>query len=182
MSKKIYVVTSGEYSDYSIQRVYSTKQMAEEFCDRYDDDFRIEEYNLDEDLPPREEIVFKIAMDLETKEVYAPSTLSDEWNNLFRIDGDNQKGRICFAVKTDSKAKAIKIASERYAEVIANEQFKFPFLRAGVIRYFGSIETPFYDFKTGEIVIVRGSLAYGLPPFAKYRNLYKKNNEKEGKI
>lgn len=48
--KNIFVVTSGQYSDYSITAVFSTRELAEEFIKdfprRYCDQHRIEEYAL----------------------------------------------------------------------------------------------------------------------------------------
>ena len=42
---KVFIVTSGCYSDYQIEAVFSTKETAEEYIDskKYPDDFTIEE-------------------------------------------------------------------------------------------------------------------------------------------
>lgn len=53
--KKVYIVTSGEYSDYHINKVFSTFEKAKEFTeaftkpsdDEYRYEYRIEEYELD---------------------------------------------------------------------------------------------------------------------------------------
>lgn len=52
---KVYVVTSGEYSDYGINAIFSTKEKAQEYIDRgdklgmnYSYGYQIEEYELDE--------------------------------------------------------------------------------------------------------------------------------------
>jgi len=37
---KVFVVTSGEYSDYRIDRVFSTRKKALEYLDTKDDDIR----------------------------------------------------------------------------------------------------------------------------------------------
>ena len=44
---KIYVVTSGEYSNYSIEGIFSTKEKADAFVSKYSDG-GVEEYELDE--------------------------------------------------------------------------------------------------------------------------------------
>ena len=45
--KKIWVVTSGDYSDYSISCVFSTKKLAKLFIKEKDNDrYRLEEYTL----------------------------------------------------------------------------------------------------------------------------------------
>ena len=51
---KVYIVTRGEYSDYHIVGVYSTKEKAQEICDAistsgtYWDEPQVEEYEMDE--------------------------------------------------------------------------------------------------------------------------------------
>ena len=52
---KVYIITHGEYSDYSIDCVFSDKAAAEKFCaihnntgDRYGYPYEIEEYEMDE--------------------------------------------------------------------------------------------------------------------------------------
>lgn len=172
--EKVYVVTSGEYSDYAIQRVFSTRELAEEFCDRFDDDTRIEEYVLDDQMPPREENVFEINLNLKTGEATCVSLRGGELKDLIRMILLHEESYMKLYIKTDSKKRAIKIASERYAEVIANEQIKFPYLRAGVVMEYGSAKTPYYDFKTGEIAVYgEPKYAFGLPPFVRVRQIKK---------
>ena len=57
MEKKIYIVTSGEYSDYTIERVFSTKEKANEFIQQHGTDYRIEEYVVDEEIKKRTKIM-----------------------------------------------------------------------------------------------------------------------------
>lgn len=46
----VYVVTSGEYSDYSINRVFSNRKAGEDYIEwRPNNYYRIEEYELDDD-------------------------------------------------------------------------------------------------------------------------------------
>ena len=47
----IYIVTSGEYSDYKIETVFSSQEQAELYCATHEDDLeypRVEEYAVDE--------------------------------------------------------------------------------------------------------------------------------------
>ena len=53
---KVYIVTSGDYDDYRIAEVFSTKEKAEEYIEYFGDDYRIEEYNLDNPIEPKENI------------------------------------------------------------------------------------------------------------------------------
>jgi len=51
--KKVYAVSSGSYSDYRVNAIFSTKELAEEFM-RYipDNDYNdIEEYEIDPSVP-----------------------------------------------------------------------------------------------------------------------------------
>ena len=171
--KKVYVVTSGCYSDYRIERVFSTRELAEEFCDR-DYDCGVEEYELDGEMPPRKEIIFHILLNLENKEVIGIGCGEDKQKDYVHVDVEQRtepRKYIEFYIKSDSRERAIKIASERYGEVFAQEQFKFPYLRVGVIKgYYNGLRTPYYDFKTGEIVLRRGEeFGFELPAFIKFR-------------
>jgi hypothetical protein len=49
MSDKIYIITAGDYSDYHIVTVFSTKELAEAYIERWGKgyDARIEEWNVD---------------------------------------------------------------------------------------------------------------------------------------
>ena len=59
---KVYIVTSGEYSDYGIDRVFSTEEKAKEWVDvitsMYDGNYNIEQYELDAPIPERKEYLF----------------------------------------------------------------------------------------------------------------------------
>ncbi len=51
MNKKVYIVTSGEYSDYCIEAVFLDRSSAEKYCAAQSDndwwqDYRIEEYDI----------------------------------------------------------------------------------------------------------------------------------------
>ena len=59
---KVFIVTSGEYSDYGIDRVFSTEEKAKEWVDvitsMYDGNYNIEQYELDAPIPERKEYLF----------------------------------------------------------------------------------------------------------------------------
>ena len=69
-TKKIYMVTSGCYSDYCINAVFSTREKAEEYIDGGNaySDSDIEEYDLDEPIK-RKTRVLLISMMLADKKV-----------------------------------------------------------------------------------------------------------------
>ena len=59
---RVYIVTSGEYSDYGIDRVFSTEEKAKEWVDvitsMYNGNYNIEQYELDAPIPERKEYLF----------------------------------------------------------------------------------------------------------------------------
>ena len=59
---KVFIVTSGEYSDYGIDRVFSTEEKAKEWVDiitsMYGGNYNIEQYELDAPIPERKEYLF----------------------------------------------------------------------------------------------------------------------------
>lgn len=60
--RKVFIVTSGEYSDYGIDRVFSTEEKAKEWVDvitsMYGGNYNIEQYELDAPIPERKEYMF----------------------------------------------------------------------------------------------------------------------------
>lgn len=162
---KIYIITSGDYSDYRIRHVFSSKKLAEEFIDRTDDDeCRIEVFDLDAELPERKTILYEISIYVLNKNVSYVATWRQDngfyYNGLIRYGLDNvEKGRISFFVESDSRKRAIKIASERFGAVIANEKTCYPYLFKAIVceGKYGRYQFPCYDFFTKEVVISKAT-------------------------
>lgn len=155
---KIYIITSGCYSDYRIVTAFSTKQKADEFLDICDDDYRLETYTIDSVKPVRKNKIWRISLDVQSKEVIVCHQYELK-RNKYKKDlleytryHDGTYG-IDFYLESDSRKRAIKIASERFGYVIANELVIFPFLRQRIIDLRYSNGYPSYDFNTGEIVL-----------------------------
>ena len=59
---KVFIVTSGEYSDYGIYRVFSSEEKAKEWIEvitsMYGGNYNIEQYELDAPIPERKEYLF----------------------------------------------------------------------------------------------------------------------------
>ena len=59
---KVYIVTSGEYSGYGINKVFSTEEKAKEWIkvvtSMYGGNYNIEQYELDAPIPERKEYLF----------------------------------------------------------------------------------------------------------------------------
>ena len=110
MEKKIYIVTSGCYSDYTIERVFSTKEKANEFIQQHGTDYRIEEYVVDEEKVKKEEKIWDVEIDIDDNSVIQ----SIPRNFLCREEGTCehheyfQNDVVDLYVKADSMDKAIK--------------------------------------------------------------------------
>ncbi len=165
--EKAYIVTSGDYSDYSIERVFSTREMAEDFCDRHDDSYRVEEYCVDEDLPPRETQVFKVYISISKGEASVEGTAGARLAGLFMADFHSSRlvvDHVIYWIASDSKKRAIKVASEMHAQVLANELMKYPYMRITIVKFHGQYITPIYDYRTGEIVLAEGRILGEMAP------------------
>lgn len=154
---KIYIITSGCYSDYRIVTAFSTKQKADEFLDIYGDDYRLEIYTIDSVKPVRKNKIWRISLDVKSKEVIVCQQYELKRNKYKKdlLEYTRYSGTygIDFYLESDSRKRAIKIASERFGYVIANELVIFPFLRQHIIDQRYSDGYPSYDFNTGEIVL-----------------------------
>lgn len=121
---KVYIVTSGVYSDYGIEAVFSSVEKAQAFIDKGKkkgeygseyNDAHIEEYELDR---PEEDwctITVRMGKDGDVKEWY------------FNYNGES--GFLCFdinknlvwGVKTDDETRAIKVVNEKRIQILAQD-------------------------------------------------------------
>lgn len=123
MEKKIYIVTSGCYSDYRIEQVFSTKEKANEFIQQHGTDYGIEEYVVDEEKVKKEEKIWNVEINIDDNSV----NQSIPRNFLCREEGTCEYHEymshdvVDLYVKADNMDKAIKIAKERYFAIKAND-------------------------------------------------------------
>lgn len=122
-NKKIYIVTSGCYSDYSIEAVFTTQDKANDYVQQHGTDYRIEEYELDEEVT-RQVQVWRVEFNIDTKELSEAVTCykADEYRDTCRVIHYSHSGNlIWFFVDADSMDKAIKIACERFDAIKSND-------------------------------------------------------------
>lgn len=171
---KIFVVTSGEYSGYTIERVFSTRKKALEYLDTQDNNYRLEVFDLDQPIE-RKTNIYQISFELEKKKVIDVSIYYNKvCKDLIRVGGRyfRQQKTLDIFIESDSRKRALKIASERYGAIIANEQVMYPYLRVGVIKTYDRLEPAYFDFHTGEMVLsIHHQLGVELPPFIKVRHV-----------
>ena len=169
---KVFVVTTGEYSDYTIDRVFSARRKANDYLDTKDDSYRLEVFDLDDPIERKTQI-YEISFELDKKKVWNVSTTRDvRYKDTIHIGGRYFTNRktLDIYVESDSRRHALKIASERYGAIIAGEQTMYPYLRVGVLRHYSSMCPAFFDFNTGELVLFDSEeLAVELPAFIKVR-------------
>ena len=123
MEKKIYIVTSGEYSDYRIDAVFSKKEKAEEYVQNNGSDYRIEDYKLDEPIV-KENKLWLISFNLEDgsiEDAKVSNRKKEYYCDTCNYAPYSFVKHINFYVEAEFMDKAKKIASERFAAVKANE-------------------------------------------------------------
>lgn len=125
---KIYIVTSGSYSDYHICSVFSTKKDANGFVgsfakDKYDN-FRVEEYELDEfkDQIKNHRSLYFVRMkeNGDTLEIEKRSTFYRDGccENMFDVEKN-----LIMEVWADDEKHAVKIVNEKRVQLIAENKW-----------------------------------------------------------
>ena len=151
MENKIYIVTSGEYSDYHIDAVFSTQKLAEDYIQQNGTDYKIEEYNLDEEID-RNTKLWRVEFDVndgEFKEASVRDYAKDYFRDICKVSDYFRSRRISFFVDADTMDRAVKIASERFAAVKANEYIWQRLTRPYGMRW-GTNEYETFNIKTNE--------------------------------
>lgn len=134
--KTSYVVTSGEYSDYHIDGVFSDKEKADFFADK-DNDRSVEEYDIDDEQMLRQEDWYKVEIyvgqSLESKDVSVRKLSYDSENKPFDAVMFSKTQEDCryfsFYLAAINRGKAKAIALERFHALLAIESSHFPMLR-----------------------------------------------------
>ena len=169
---KVFVITRGDYSDYHIERVFSTRKQANDYLDTKDDSYRMEMYDMDEPYESKAElycITFRFdRKKVENVQICCVGGKKDLIHARRTYYGESV---LDIFIESDSRKRALKVASERYGAIIAGEQAMYPYLRVGLIPTFGAKKEPaYFDFNTGELVLLPGQdLPTDLPAFIKVR-------------
>lgn len=154
-NKKIYIVTSGCYSDYHIEAVFTTQDKANDYVQQHGTDCDIEEYELDGEVTKQVQ-VWRIEFNIEKKELsYATICYkADEYRDTCRIIRYLRGGGslIWFFVDADSMDKAIKIASERFAAIKSNDYIWSRLTTPYATNRFGLPQFERFNTKTNEFI------------------------------
>lgn len=166
----IYVVTCGDYSDYGIDAMFSTREKAEKYMEHsvdFSGSMRIEEYVLDSEEPDMSEKLYEVRINYNTfdNKIYninsSDSLDTDVLTNSFQMISDDI---IHIWVLTTDQKRAIKIASERLGQIKAQE-WKYPLMHNKCTfvteREYKCLLTideryPIYRFYSGEMALYAG--------------------------
>lgn len=152
---KVYIITYGDYSDYSICAVFSTRNKAEEYIQQHGNTFRIEEHLLDEEVEQSEIWIVEIGM--LSHKVKQCESYSDSWSrervDKFRVFEplfSNSEWSIKLLLRADSMNRAVKVANERVAQIVANKDLFYTSAFTKIKRTF-LYDYPWVDYNTGKI-------------------------------
>lgn len=157
MKKKIYIVTSGEYSDYGIDAVFTTKEKAVDYVEQHGTNYNIEEYNLDEEVEKKTQL-WCIEFCVEDGKLCEACPTSYDRNKVVDTCNINEyylmrkNTYISFYVEADSMDRAVKIARERFFAVKANELIWLRLTRPYAIDIYGRNKYESFNIKTNEFI------------------------------
>ena len=154
---KVYIITYGDYSDYTICAVFSTRDKAEEYIQQHGDTYRIEEYSVDEEIEQSE--IWSVEIGMLSHNIKRCESVSDSWHNdkvdkfrIFEPVLSSDEWSIKFVLRADSMNRAIKVANERVAQIVANKDMfyakAFNKVERGIFRI---QDYPWTDYNTGKI-------------------------------
>lgn len=129
---KVFIVTSGEYSAYCINRVFSTEEKAKEFIritkDLYGGTFNIEPYELDAPMPTYKEYLFFEAY-IEDNIVVKSNFefyFTDSPNEIrFFRQSDGSYNKICIGTIKLKSGESTEKAKKRAVKVVQDEFYKW---------------------------------------------------------
>ena len=128
---KVYLISSGVYSDYGINWAFSSREKAKSWLKIlnknhkndtiYSKEYAIEEYDLDPEYQPRHWIWVSITQSGEAKVTNHQTTLTLEGENEVMMsspiyDYDNN---LLLFVQTDSEERAVKVANELRSRILS---------------------------------------------------------------
>jgi hypothetical protein len=127
VSKKVYIVTQGSYSDYRIERVFDDKALANEYVRVHTEhggyDYGIEEYDVNASIP-RIEIIYTVEVDENGDEVCRRSSACDdpEWTSHESSGDSYRRDAVVRGESNRGYDVALKIARDKLAEMKAQRE------------------------------------------------------------
>ena len=164
---KVFIVTSGCYSDYQIEAIFSTREKADAYINAKgtDYDWEISEYIVDSESVDKVNAMYEVYIDINSGEVAISGRReqSTGWDFSYYAERrdcilyEGGKG-VRMWIESDSRERVKKVASERWMQVKALQQVAFPYLYKKVVddrNHFGlpCHEYTMYNFFTKKIIL-----------------------------
>ena len=127
---KVYLVSTGIYSDYEVRGIYSTMEKAKMFSNLFDDDNYIKTFEIDKaDISIDNEYPFCVRLDKNHEDVYFGEENTDfcKQKAMYFYDGSALGKDYNFYqifVYAKDRVSAIKIAKERHMQFLALNMYK----------------------------------------------------------
>lgn len=159
---KVYIVTSGEYSDYGIVAVFKTKEEAELLLKQHNYEglyykYRIEEYEFDKPLNRPYYTVSICGGDANVNEAEEYSESAIDTVKYGGFNSYHKQDTFYFKLESDSAERAIKVARERLMQVKAHP-YLYPRLKEECVLVGNNSYYPTYNFRTCEIILQKGEI------------------------
>lgn len=124
---KVYIVTSGEYSDYHIERVFDSREKAERFISNNINNERsmIEEFEVNTESQKEGSRLIRFLVEMD-KDGNTNDWIIYNYDDYFKTDGTDDyidDNILHCHVKAKNEKHAIKICNERRIQRKANNEF-----------------------------------------------------------
>jgi len=118
MSKTVYLITSGSYSDYRVVCAFSTREKAEKWVNGISS-YEIEEYDLDVDEPPLE-AVSRGSISLNSGDVKYCRVILGDYSDLKRLTVSQAYGEAVLSLDVvgNDRERLTKVLAEKRAQFL----------------------------------------------------------------
>jgi hypothetical protein len=116
--KKVYVVTTGEYSDYSIRAIFSKRELAQEYIDTKKDG-SIGEYTLDPIKNTAPIIYIRMTKEGNVEDFWKDDESYTEHKYGFRCFDVSKN--LVWSVRTKNEQHATKVVNEKRIQILAHD-------------------------------------------------------------
>ena len=152
---KSYIITSGSYSDYSIDRVFSTKEKADKYVNwknqfnNFCGDYETEEWEMDESWNKKEIVtIIQMERDGNVRRKYLEEYTEYNLGFIGHYKPCGEKGWIfMWGVKTTDEKSAVKIVNEKRTYAISNNAWEHKETMKRLFRDGGLTNSPVRDCK-----------------------------------
>ena len=138
--KEIFAVSKGEYSDYRVEGIFLTENLAQLYLDKLiliDDEARMETFPLNpEPIEVLVGILVTMTSNGDTLRISKPRYWQRDQIGFQYYGGfqkQNDKWPLTYVVETDDEKRAIKVVNEKRAIILASDAWDDAFLTKRVL-------------------------------------------------